>query len=106
MKYTIRPLTPDDAAAASAVVHASFRRLASDDWLPDGPIDFLNRTSADGIAEKIAPAAYAGGAFADDKMIGLVLMPAPNLFGLLFIDPSRLRQGIAQALWARARAHI
>jgi len=106
MKYTIRPLTPDDAAAASTVVHASFRRLASDDWLPDAQLDFLNRTSPKGIAEKIATAAYAGGAFADDKMIGLVLMPAPNLVGLLFIDPSRLRQGIAQALWAKARAHI
>lgn len=107
MKFTIRPLSPDDATAASAVVHASFQRLASNDWLPDAQQDFLQRTAPDGMAAKLASAAYAGGAFAaDGAMIGLVLMPAPNLVGLLFVDPSRLRQGIAQALWAKARAHI
>src|ERR1700733_6758267 len=49
---------------------------------------------------------FAAGAFSEDGIAGVVLMPSPNLLGLLFVHPRWVRLGIGEALWESARAHI
>jgi predicted GNAT family N-acyltransferase len=49
---------------------------------------------------------FAAGAFSEDGIAGVILMPSPTLVGLLFVHPHWLRLGIGQALWESARAHI
>lgn len=50
--------------------------------------------------------AIAAGAFSEDGMAGVILMPSPSLLGLLFVRPRRLRSGIGRALWEWVRAQI
>lgn len=39
-------------------------------------------------------------------MVGFLLMPTPILLGMLFVHPSRLRQGIGTRLWECARTRL
>jgi predicted GNAT family N-acyltransferase len=106
MKYEIRSLTSAHAAEASAVVEESFLALAADDWRPDARIVFLAATAPAPLQNKVSTMTFAAGAFSDDGLVGVILMPSPNLLGLLFVRPCWLRMGIGQALWESARAHI
>lgn len=49
---------------------------------------------------------FAAAAFSEAGIAGVILMPSPNLLGLLFVRPCWLRLGIGKALWESARAHI
>ena len=50
--------------------------------------------------------ALAAGAFSENEMVGVILMPSPSLLGALFVRPRWLRLGIGRALWEWARAQI
>jgi putative acetyltransferase len=102
----LRDLTPADAAAASALVQASFLTLAAADWAPRAQEVFLAESSPEPLAERLKAHAFAAGAFGAGAMVGFALMPEPSLLGMLFVHPDWLRRGIAKALWERARAHV
>jgi GNAT superfamily N-acetyltransferase len=106
VKYEIRSLTKAHAAEASAVIQESFLGLAADDWQPDARRAFLEATTSGALQNKLSTMTFAAGAFSDDGLAGVVLMPSPNLLGLLFVRPRCLRLGIGQALWESARTHI
>ncbi|HSZ09896.1 MAG TPA: GNAT family N-acetyltransferase [Steroidobacteraceae bacterium] len=106
MKYEIRPLTDAHAAQASAVIQESFLALAAADWHPDARSTFLETTAPASLRSKLSTMTFAAGAFSDDGIAGVILMPSPSLLGLLFVRPRWLRLGIGQSLWESARAYI
>jgi GNAT superfamily N-acetyltransferase len=106
MKYEIRSLTHAHAAEASAVIQESFLALAAADWHPDARRSFLELTAPAPLQNKVSTMTFAAGAFSEDRIAGVILMPSPSLLGLLFVRPCWLRLGIGQALWESARAHI
>ena len=106
MKYEIRSLTNADAGEASAVVQESFLGLAAADWQSDARRGFLEATARESLEQKLTTMTFAAGAFSDVGIAGVILMPNPNLLGLLFVRPRWLRLGIGRALWESARAHI
>jgi GNAT superfamily N-acetyltransferase len=106
MEYEIRSLNNSDAAEASAVIQESFLALAAADWLPEARRSFLEDTAPKPLQTKLSTITFAAGAFSEDGITGVILMPSPSLLGLLFVRPSWVRLGIARALWESARAHI
>jgi predicted GNAT family N-acyltransferase len=106
MSYEIRSLINAHATEASAVIQESFLALAAADWHPDARSSFLEATAPASLQNKLSAMAFAAGAFSDDGLVGVILMPTPSLLGLLFVRPRRLRMGVGQALWESARAHI
>lgn len=106
MPITVRQTHPSDAAAISLLVQTSFLELAATDWEVEGRQFFLEQSSEKAMEEKLKMAVYSAGAFENDEMIGFILMPSAALLGMLFVHPQRLRQGVATALWDRARQHI
>lgn len=106
MKYEIRPLTNADAGEASAVVQESFLALAAADWKPDTRRAFLEATAGESLEQRLTTMAFAAGAFSEGGIAGVIIMPNPNLLGLLFVRPCWLRLGVGRALWESARAHI
>jgi GNAT superfamily N-acetyltransferase len=106
MKYAIRSLTNADAGEASAVIQESFLALAAADWHPDARSVFLEATAPAALQNRLITMTFAAGAFSDDEMAGVILMPSPSLLGALFVRPRWLRLGIGQALWETARRHI
>ena len=106
MKYEVRPLTDAHAAEASAVIHESFLGLAAPAWRPDARGVFLEATVPASLQNRLSTMTYAAGAFSDDGLAGVILMPSPHLLGLLFVRPRCLRLGIGRALWESSRAHI
>jgi GNAT superfamily N-acetyltransferase len=58
------------------------------------------------ISSKQQQAALSFGAFTGEQIIGVLLMPTPNILGMLFVHPAWLRRGIAKSLWEHARAEI
>lgn len=102
----VRRAMEAEASTASELVHASFKALAARDWESKAQEFFLADSLREGMARKINSAAYAAGAFAVERMVGFILMPAPSLLGMLFVHPQWLRQGVATTLWESARAHV
>jgi GNAT superfamily N-acetyltransferase len=106
MKYEIRSLTNVHAAEASAVVQESFLALATTDWHSEARRSFIEDTAPTRLQTKLSTMTFAAGAFSEDGIAGVILMPSPTLVGLLFVHPRWLRLGIGQALWESARAHV
>ena len=106
MRYEIRSLTDAHAADASAVIQESFLALAAVDWRSDARSSFLEATAPASLQDKLITMTFAAAAFSEAGMAGVILMPNPNLLGLLFVRPCWLRLGIGKALWESARAHI
>ena len=106
MEHEIRSLNNSDAAEASAVIQESFLALAAADWLPQARKSFLEDTAPTPLQTKLSTMTFAAGAFSEDGISGVILMPSPSLLGLLFVRPGWVRLGIGQALWESARAHI
>lgn len=106
MDFTTRAVTEREAEAASAVVHASFVQLASQDWGTQAQQLFLTDALPERLGEKIKVSAYAAGAFVDGHMVGFLLMPEPSVLSMLFVHPKWLRRGIAKTLWESARTRI
>lgn len=105
-ELSIRTVDASDAAAASALVRESFLKLASGAWESEAQQRFLIDSSPEPLGRKIAAAAYAAGAFSAAQIVGFLLMPTPTLLGMLFVHPSRLRQGIGSRLWECARTRL
>jgi GNAT superfamily N-acetyltransferase len=106
MTFEIRPIADADAAEASAVIQESFLALAAADWHADAQGAFLEATAPAPLRSKLGALTFAAGAFSKDGIVGVILMPSPNLLGLLFVRPRWLRRGIGRALWESARGHI
>ena len=106
MKYEIRSLTNEHIAEASAVIQERFLGLAAADWQPEAQNVFFANTAPGSLQKKLGTMIFAAGAFSERGMAGVILMPSPNLLGLLFVRPRWLRLGIGRALWESARAHI
>ena len=102
----IRAVDASDAAAASALVQESFLKLASGAWESQARQRFLAESGPAALEHKIVAAAYAVSAFTDSQMVGFLLMRTPTLLGMLFVDPRRLRRGIATRLWECARVRL
>lgn len=59
------------------------------------------------MRQSLREAAFAALAVdAAGEPLGYVLMPSPALLGMLFVDPSAHRRGIAMRLWEAAREHV
>jgi hypothetical protein len=71
----------------------SFAELAAQDWESQAQPRFLAESGVDSPARKIVAASCATGAFAREQIVGFLLMPTPTLLGMLFVHPTRLRQG-------------
>ncbi len=106
MKYNISSLTNEHVAEASAVIQESFLALAAADWRPDARRAFIDTTAPACLQKLLAKMTIAAGAFSEDGITGVILMPSPNLLGILFVRPSCLRLGIGRSLWESARAQI
>lgn len=105
-QFTIRAIGEAEATDASKVIHASFMELAAPGWELNAQNAFLSESSPDEMARKLKAAALSFGAFTGEQLIGVLLMPAPNILGMLFVHPAWLRRGIARSLWEHARAEI
>lgn len=106
MQLTIRTIGEAEAIDASAVIHASFMALAASAWEHNAQNVFLSESSPNEMAHKLKAAALSVGAFMEEQMVGVLLMPTPTILGMLFVHPGWLRRGIARSLWEHARAEI
>lgn len=106
MKYKISPLTKTHATAASLLVQESFLALAALDWSDCAQAEFLAATAPESLAKKLDEMVYSAGAFHENELLGVVMMPKSTLLGLFFVKPSALRNGIGKALWESVRTHI
>jgi predicted GNAT family N-acyltransferase len=106
MKYTIRSSQSEDAEMASALIQQSFIQLVGPDWETQAVHTFLAETSGKCIRDLISKAAFTAVAEVQGQLVGFILMPSPDLIGLLFVRPEFLRNGIAKSLWQAARHHI
>ena len=103
---SIRAVNPNEATAISAMVQQSFLKLAAESWEVEAQQRFLAEAGPEALGGKISAAAYAIGAFFGDQIVGFLLMPVPTRLGMLFVHPSRLRQGIGTKLWESARTQL
>lgn len=103
---SLRALDANDAARVSALVQVSFLDLVARDWETQAQQRFLAESGVEVLASKIVAATCAMGAFAGEQIVGFLLMPSPVLLGMLFVHPTRLRQGIGTRLWELARARV
>ena len=106
MHPSIRDASPEDAPAVLQLVHASFRAHVASDWDPVAQESLLKDTSAEKLAVRIAESVIVL-VFEDAGcMLGVILLPRPNLVQLCFVAPGHLGKGIGRALWEAARARI
>lgn|SRR5579863_1537002 len=103
---SLRAVDANDAAGASALVRVSFVELPAQDWENQAQQRFLAESGVEPLARKIVAASCAIGAFAGERIVGFLLMPTPTLLGMLFVHPTRLRQGIGTKLWEFARTRL
>lgn len=103
---SLRAVDPSDVAGASELVQESFLELAARDWETQAQQRFFTDSAPEALGMKIAAATCAVGAFAGQQIVGFLLMPTPTLLGMLFVHPTRLRQGIATRLWEYARTRL
>jgi GNAT superfamily N-acetyltransferase len=106
MNTLIRTIEASEAEPASVLVHTSFYALAAKDWEPSARATFHAETSPEQMHRKLGLAACALGAYAQDRLTGLLLMPGPAVLEMLFVHPEHLRRGVARLLWERARGEI
>lgn len=106
MNSFIRPALPTDAPAISALVQASFRAHVAPDWQPEAQATFYSETTPEKLATPIAHATFAAVYEDAGRIVGVILLPRPNLVQLCFVATTHLRRGIAKALWEEARAHL
>jgi GNAT superfamily N-acetyltransferase len=106
MSIILRPATPADAPAVSALVRASFQAFVAPDWGDDARTHFMAETTPAKMAGFIDGAAFASVALLADQVLGVLLMPRPDVVRLCFVAPTHVGQGIGRALWEAARQHI
>lgn len=105
----IRAAHADDAVPVSALVRASFDAHVAPHWGKVARATFHAENTAAKLAGRLDTATFAavceergdGGA-----IVGLILLPRPNLVQLCFVAPTQLRRRIGSDLWEAARAHL
>ncbi|MCE9660692.1 MAG: GNAT family N-acetyltransferase [Burkholderiales bacterium] len=102
----LRHANARDASAISALVQAGFVEHIASDWEPSARQSFIEDTSAEKLAPKLAEAAICIAAVQGDQVLGVIFLPRPTLVQLLFIAPEHLRKGIARSLWSAVRAQL
>lgn len=105
-EYVIRSVHERDAEAASVLVRKSFLTLASQSWESVASHNFFRDSAPEILSSEINAAFYAVAAFAEDCMLGFLLMSTPARLDWLFVHPNKLRQRIATTLWDNARFQI
>jgi len=106
MNTHLREAGPDDASCVSELVQAGFIAHVAPDWERSAQEDFLRDTTAEKLSERIAEAIFVAVYEEEGQILGLILLPRPNLVQLFFVAPSHLRKGIGRVLWEAARTHI
>lgn len=102
----LRPATPDDAEAASALVQASFLALGAEGWSEAARATMLAQSGPEVLRAALAEATVALRADLDGRIAGFLLMRMPERLDMLFVDPARTGRGIGRALWEAARARL
>lgn len=106
MNSAVRDASPEDAAAVSALVHASFRTHVAADWDPVAQESLLADTSSEKLASRIAESAIVLVHEEEGNILGVILLPRPTLVQLCFVAPGHLGKGIGRALWEAARMRL
>ena len=106
MNLQLRHANAEDASAISALVQAGFVEHIAAEWEPSARQSFLEDTSAEKLAPKLAEAAICLVAAQGDQVLGVIFLPRPTLVQLLFVSPEHLRTGIARSLWEAVRARL
>ena len=106
MNPHIRNATPEDAPALSRLVHASFRAHVASDWELVAQESLLTDTSTEKLAARIAESVIVLLHEEEESILGVILLPRPNLVQLCFVAPGHVRNGIGRALWEAARMRI
>lgn len=103
----LRPATPADAEAASALVQTSFLALGAAGWDDAARAHMLRESTPEVLHEALqAQPAVALLAELDGRACGFLLMRGPARLDMLFVDPACTGRGIARALWEAARARL
>jgi GNAT superfamily N-acetyltransferase len=100
---TLRTCQPDDAAAVSQLVLASFDAAVANDWSPAACEVFHGEMAMEPMTVVLEEAVFALVAEADGELVGVLVMGEPAQMTMLFVRPDRLRTGIGRALWAEAQ---
>ena len=103
---SVRDATPEDAAAISALVHASFRQYIAPDWEAQAGENLIAETTADKLAARLAEAVVALLLEDEGRVLGVIVMPRPTLVQLCFVAPGHTGHGIGRRLWEAARARV
>ena len=106
MNLPIRSASPSDASAISQLVQSSFRAFVAPDWEEEAQNSFYSETTPEKLAARLAESTFAAVYQEDAKVIGVILLPRPNLVQLCFVATTHLRRGIGGALWESARTHL
>jgi hypothetical protein len=64
------------------VIQESFLVLAAAGWHVDARRVFLEATAPEPLAHRLTTMTFAAGAFSEDGITGVILMPSPSLLGL------------------------
>jgi GNAT superfamily N-acetyltransferase len=106
MNPAIRELQSTDAESVSALSLASFERYIAGSWSSSACAEYRTLVSAPVLSKSIESCAYAVGAFNDQRLVGFLLLPRPNLIQMFFVAPESVRQGIGSCLWRYARDEV
>ena len=106
MNSRIRKASSEDVTAISRLVQSSFRAHVAPDWGQEAQDSFYSETAVEKLAARLAASTFAAVYEEDAKIIGVILLPRPNLVQLCFVATSHLRRGIAGALWQAARDYL
>jgi GNAT superfamily N-acetyltransferase len=102
----IRDATPEDAAAVSELVHASFRAHVAADWEMVAQETLLTDTSAEKLAARIAESVIVLVHEEAGAILGVIQLPRPTLVQLCFVAPGHVGRGIGRSLWEAARTRL
>ena len=106
MNPRIRTARLVDATEISGLVQESFRAYVASDWETEARVSFLSETTAEKLGAPIAEATFAAVCEEHGHIVGVILLPRPNLVQLCFVIPTHVRRGIGTALWEAARTHL
>lgn len=106
LNYALRPSTASDSMAVSVLVRSGFEEFVAPDWEPDAREVFGTESSPDRFHKLLGEAAFASVAVVAEEIVGVIVLPQPNLLAFPFVRRDWHKQGIARALWELARHHL
>ncbi len=92
-----------DAEAMSQLILAGFDAQVASTWSAAACAVFHAEMAAEPMQTMIAQASYTLLAEEAGRIVGVLLMRAPNLLGMLFVLPEKQRQGVGRTLWGAVR---